>query len=583
MNRQPCVESAFYNNGKKLTKDQIWPDQYVIKPGLCGNPKLEVASPMCLGGGWETEVGSSGKIFCRYQGERMTYASAEAICAENDLEQGHPWWFKTKLSRGGPCANGADKEYFRSWANAACAARVKVSFEDGQVAIVHSPDPDHAGQAQVEDLISPDTMNFFKAFWENGSYPSMNDCLAIPTCQEHGTNYCICDTVTSETAVFASTNEVSSIDDLMSLKTGAVDPALFEAGTYTSLGDCAISGVTVYSKSGDDCTSLTADTVFAFEWKSKPVYLKNSKSLTSIPGSDFALRNPVHFNSLADPEARDMYHETDSVLDSLFYHPSHPPFMAQRVIQRFGVSNASPSFIERVATAYSTGSYGQFGTGKYGDLGAMVAAILLDDETRELVLDVDPAHGHIREPLVKVLSFFRSMSIKFRSPLHIPTLLDLEDRIGQGSYESPSVFSFFLPEFIPSISSAQSAGLVSPESMVLSGDNTLTLLDSIFSVVKFGVSDCYSPSLEGWGVSMKSVFSCATSEGDTSLSPAKADYWPSSSTASVDDILDDLSVLLTAGRLGDTNRATIKPFVEQVYNTGDVSKAVRVAQQLIFR
>ena len=49
-----------------------------------------------------------------------------------------------------------------------------------------------------------------------------------------------------------------------------------------------------------------------------------------------------------------------------------------RLIQRFGISNPSPRFIERVATAYSTGLYGQIGSGKYGDLGALAAAILLD-------------------------------------------------------------------------------------------------------------------------------------------------------------------------------------------------------------
>jgi uncharacterized protein (DUF1800 family) len=135
-----------------------------------------------------------------------------------------------------------------------------------------------------------------------------------------------------------------------------------------------------------------------------------------------------------------MYHETDSVLESLFYHPVHPPNMAYHLIQRFGVSNPSPTFIERVATAYKLGSYdnGRFGSGKYGDLAALVAAILLDDETRKAVLDADPSHGHVREPLIKVLSFFRGMRVRFASPLHIPTLLSSESKIGQGSFESPS-------------------------------------------------------------------------------------------------------------------------------------------------
>ena len=161
---------------------------------------------------------------------------------------------------------------------------------------------------------------------------------------------------------------------------------------------------------------------------------------------------------------RDAYHETEEVLDSLFHGDSHAPFMAVRIIQRFGISNPSPGFVERVVAAYSTGSYGGlFGSGSYGDLGAMLAAILLDDESRQVVLDEDSTHGHLREPLIKVLSFFRSMGLSYDMPFRIPTLMGLEGSIGQGSFENPSVFSFFLPEFTPP-GGVQSAGLVAPES-----------------------------------------------------------------------------------------------------------------------
>ena len=249
------------------------------------------------------------------------------------------------------------------------------------------------------------------AHWTAGSKPSLSDCLAISTCYIHGNDNCVCSADITESQIFSSAEEVSSIDQLMSeLYAGAVDPATFDAGTYTNLGDCDIPGVTVHSKAGG-CLGLSHDTIFSFELKSRPLFLKNVVSTVSIgsSSSSFSFRNPVHFISLADPEVRDMYHETNFVLESLFYHPTHPPFLAIRMIQRFGISNPSPAFIERVATSYTLGSYdnGRFGSGKYGDLGAMTAAILLDDETRQVVLDADPAHGHLREPLVKLLSFFR--------------------------------------------------------------------------------------------------------------------------------------------------------------------------------
>lgn len=101
------------------------------------------------------------------------------------------------------------------------------------------------------------------------------------------------------------------------------------------------------------------------------------------------------------------------------------------MIQRFGISNPSPSFIERVSTAYSTGTYGGFGSARYGDMGALVAAILLNDEARQVVLDADQSHGHLREPLIKLTSFFRSMGLSFNQPLMLPSLIGQEDMIGE--------------------------------------------------------------------------------------------------------------------------------------------------------
>ena len=106
------------------------------------------------------------------------------------------------------------------------------------------------------------------------------------------------------------------------------------------------------------------------------------------------------------------------------------------MIQRFGISNPSPQFIERVSTAYSTGSYAgsngqQYGSGKYGDMGALVSAIILDDESRKVALDADQSHGHLREPLVKLIHTFRSMGLSFNQPLFLPSLIDQQGMIGE--------------------------------------------------------------------------------------------------------------------------------------------------------
>ena len=84
-------------------------------------------------------------------------------------------------------------------------------------------------------------------------------------------------------------------------------------------------------------------------------------------------------------------------------------------------------------------------------------------------------------------------------------------------------------------------------------------------------------SFESWRYG--SPFDCPASEGDTSLSPALMSY-SLPTTSSVDDIINDLDLLLTAGRLqGSDNRAIIRSIVEPMM--GDVDKATRAAQQLI--
>ena len=151
---------------------------------------------------------------------------------------------------------------------------------------------------------------------------------------------------------------------------------------------------------------------------------------------------------------------------------------------------------------------------------------------------------------------------------------------GQGSFENPSVFSFFLPEFSPPGVVGQ-AGLVSPESMILSGDNILTLLDASYSATKFGLIDVgckwTSSSFIDWRHYYP--FACPDTEGDTSKSSAVMSY-ASLPTSSVDEIIDDLDLLLTAGRLqGSANRAVIRSIVEPMMT--DVNKATRAAQQLV--
>lgn len=128
----------------------------------------------------------------------------------------------------------------------------------------------------------------------------------------------------------------------------------------------------------------------------------------------------------------------------------------QRFAQRFGLSNPTPHLIEAGAEAFRKGFFVdmetgvQFGSGVYGDLGAMVAALLLDRETRSIVLDADPSHGSLQEPLLRLVRVMRSLEFELKPEnFFIKLKSNLHELVGQAPYESPTVFSFFLPEYKP--------------------------------------------------------------------------------------------------------------------------------------
>lgn len=51
-------------------------------------------------------------------------------------------------------------------------------------------------------------------------------------------------------------------------------------------------------------------------------------------------------------------------------------------------------------------------------------------------------------------------------------------------------FSFLLPEYIPDSGPALTAYFTSPESMLLTMPNSLALLNRMFSLINYGLSDC---------------------------------------------------------------------------------------------
>lgn len=152
--------------------------------------------------------------------------------------------------------------------------------------------------------------------------------------------------------------------------------------------------------------------------------------------------------------------DIDAALDYIFEHPNVGPFVSRLLIQRLVTSNPRPDYIARVSAVFADD-----GRGERGNLGAVVRAILLDEEARDFARTLDPEHGLVREPYLRYVALARALGA---SPGHASAegryrgFDGIGDEFGQRPLSSPSVFNFYSPDYRPQ-GDLRDAGLAAPE------------------------------------------------------------------------------------------------------------------------
>ena len=148
-----------------------------------------------------------------------------------------------------------------------------------------------------------------------------------------------------------------------------------------------------------------------------------------------------------------------TALDTLFAHPNLPPFISRQLIQRLVTSNPSGAYVARVASVFADN-----GAGARGDLKAVVRAILLDAEARDLSVASSPSFGKLREPVVRFLNWARGFgAVSAADTWQVNDLSDPATRLGQSPMRSPTVFNFFRPGYVPPNSALAAGALAAPE------------------------------------------------------------------------------------------------------------------------
>lgn len=183
------------------------------------------------------------------------------------------------------------------------------------------------------------------------------------------------------------------------------------------------------------------------------------------------LLNGVNLPSGGSAEA-----DLDAALDNLANHPNVGPFLGRHLIQRLVTSNPSRAYVQRVANVFNNN-----GQNVRGDLRAVVRAVLLDPEARDISLAAGEEYGKVKEPMLRLTAVWRAFDAQGQAvagPGGATTRPLLRNRgagpeMGQTVLSSPSVFNFYRPNHQPP-GELRRRGLFAPELQILNEATAMT-------------------------------------------------------------------------------------------------------------
>ena len=150
-----------------------------------------------------------------------------------------------------------------------------------------------------------------------------------------------------------------------------------------------------------------------------------------------------------------------AALDTLASHPNVGPFIGRQLIQRLVKSNPSPQYVGRVAAVFNNN-----GKGVRGDMKAVLKAVLLDVEARDINLAQGQTDGKLREPVAMLAQYFRLFTIPPSASRFDYNPWWMQEAFAQRPLSSPSVFNFYSPFYSPPGEMTQN-GAVGPEFQIL--------------------------------------------------------------------------------------------------------------------
>jgi uncharacterized protein (DUF1800 family) len=369
-------------------------------------------------------------------------------------------------------------EYF--WREATTAPdqlRQRVKFALSQMFVVSFADPavDPRGMASYYDMLGKNAFGNYRTLLEDVSlHPMMGVYLT------HLAN-------TKEDPVTGRTPDENYAREVMQLMSLGVF-ALNNDGTVKK--DAA--GNSVLSYTPTDISEL-AKVFTGFSWynatPTNSTFTGGSRNNASyvtpmIPYASFHSVSAKTFLGTTIPASAtsDPTGDLKTALDTIFNHPNVGPFVAKHMIQRLVTSNPSPAYVDRVATIFNNN-----GSGVRGDMAAVVRAVLLDAEARNMSAGNDANYGKVREPIVRLGNLMRSFGATSTSGNWLVGSTSGSTSFGQSPLAAPSVFNFYRPGYSPPNTKIGNAGLVAPEMQIVDEVTVAGYANTLQNTVNAGI------------------------------------------------------------------------------------------------
>jgi cullin-associated NEDD8-dissociated protein 1 len=540
----PCVRLEFPQIRRVTTSTSS-------NRAICSDAKSIVASSACC-----SSLSAAATVRTRYFGEVQSFESARSVCAK----------FNQTLCRYSSLSVPSSSGGYRTWTSDSCKVRAQI-FSDGRISIIHAF-PSNWNIPNVYGLRADSNIKI-RVNWESKLFPITGNC---PLGCENNRTSCICDTEVENVVVFDNVSSIPSVEEVIAkLSIGAPNPAMFDLDTYKLAFNSASTGMSIFvTKVG----VFDESTIFVVQLQGGRVqYLANFVSKVRVGlGSQFKFRNPPNFMLHEERNFRDAQYEVDALLEHLLYHQNTAPFVADLMIKRLVTSNPSPNYINFVVQAFKSGRFDTFGSGKYGDLAATVAAVLLYKDSLSATVKFDYSYGKFHEPLLKVMHFMRALNIYVKNNDEI-YIRNLDSFLGQEPYNAPSVFNFYQSEFQTS-GGVENAGLYSPEGQILTLPTIIRFLNGMLNLVEAGMISCYNT----FGVSLSSSNCAQIKSGQSDPNNSNSAYLNYSilfGGLNGRDIIERLDILLTGGRTERTRKTMILNAYDLIWRNSSQKEALK--------